>query len=167
MALSEATYSQIIIQNPVDSKGQESCFWWWKQLGLLWKEEFSTPWQRARVRPDHVQPQGQDCSIQVTQQLPSRSWGQGNGYSLLTTACHQELISQACKQAATDLPIFFSAETLTLNKQETPTFPRKSLENFTYDQKLSQTQAKTVVFIFQRMPLINAKHCHVLLKITA
>lgn len=113
MALFEATYSQIIIQNPAVSKGQPSCFWWWKELGSVWKEGFSTPWQRARVRLDH----GQGCSIQETQQLSSRSWGQVNGNSLLTPACHQQLISQVCKWADTDLLVFFSPEMLTVEKQ--------------------------------------------------
>lgn len=145
MALFEATYSLIIIQNSAVSQGQSLCFWWWKELGLVWKEEFSTPRQRARVRPDHMQPHGQGCSIQATPQFSSRSWGQVNGHWLLTTACHQQLISQACKWAATDLPIF-SPEMLTGVKQETPTVSWTSLEKLIYDQKLSQSQAKTVCY---------------------
>lgn len=48
----QATYSHLIIQNPVVSKGQPPFFWWWKQLSLVWKEQFSTLLEIAEGSPD-------------------------------------------------------------------------------------------------------------------
>lgn len=156
MAWFEATYSQIIIQNTVVSKGQPSFFSGDENtLGLVCKVEFSTPWQRAQVRLDHV-PHGQGCSIQATQQFSSRSWGQVNGDSLLTTACHQQLISWACKVAATDLHTLFSPERLTLEKQGSNCSLKVTWKLDLWPKFISNPSKNcSFAIIFQRMPLIT------------
>lgn len=142
--------------------------WWWKHFGWVWKADFSTPWQRAQVRPDHMRPHRQGCSIQATHQFSSRTWGQVNGHSLLTTACHQQLISWACKRAATDLPTFFSPEMLTLEKQGSNCSLKVTWKPDLWPKFISNPSENcSFAIIFQRMPLIHTKKCHVLLKITA
>jgi len=119
MAQFEATYSQIIIQNPVVSKGQPSFFWWWKQLSSVWKEQFSTPLQIAQARPDRTWLSGltwTEPRYPGNSTVFSSSWEQVNEDALVTTGCQQQFISLVGKWTATDLPIFFSSERLMLQK---------------------------------------------------
>lgn len=167
MALFEATYSQIIIQNPAVSKGNR----------CVSGDEKSWAWcgKKSFQHHDREHESGQITCGPTDRAAASRqlnSFPAGAEDRWMDTHCWQQPVtSKSVLKCANGLPQTCpssSAQKCWQSKNKRlQLFPESHLKTWFTTKNYLKPKQKLFAITFQRMPLIHTKHCHVLSEITA